>query len=137
MRHVTHEGVTWTADTDDTPAEDEMEGARFRIYTLCPCDACLATGKDGDAPRGRCKACRGEGRILTLKATATDPESVGVALVTLGREGELEGCPVGLLDRPEGQTGKWIILPWDRSPSARNISAAGRVLQTARTTHAN
>lgn len=110
-----------------------MEG-RYRIYTLCLCDDCGATGKDADAPKGRCKECRGEGKTLTLTATATDPESVGVALITLAAEGEFESCPIGIMDRLPGQTGKWLIKPW--LPSPRNLSDAGRVLQTARRPHA-
>ena len=132
-RHVTHEGVTWEADArspDTTPLEPEKE-ERYRIYRLCLCDDCAGSGKTPDAlkPR-RCKSCRGEGRSLDLVATATDPESVGAALVTLAIEGEFDECPVGLMDRPEGQTGRWLIKPW--LPSPRNLSDAGRVLQTAR-----
>jgi len=113
-------------NTDSTPSTDEMEG-RYRIYTLCLCDDCGGTGK---ASEQRCKPCRGEGRRLGLVATASDPESVGVALVTLAAEGEFESCPVGLMDRPEGETGKWLIKPW--LPSPRNVSDAGRVLASAR-----
>ena len=60
-------------------------------------------------------------------ATCATPEAVGVALVTLAREGEWEnGCPFGLLDT-QGETGhKWLISPW--LPSARNVSDAGRTL---------
>jgi hypothetical protein len=75
----------------------------------------------------RCADCRGEGRIRELVATCATPEAFGVALVTLGREGELDGCPVGGLDRfPEEGQPKWFLLPW--LPSARNVSDAGRTL---------
>jgi hypothetical protein len=74
----------------------------------------------------RCPDCRGEGRTRDLVATASDAESLGVALVTLAREGEWEGCPIGILDT-QGETGqKWLVRPW--LPSARNVSDAGRTL---------
>jgi hypothetical protein len=65
-------------------------------------------------------------------ASATDPQSLGVALITLAREGTWgNGCPLGLLDR-EGETGqKWLILPWQ--PSPRNVSDAARVLAKSKT----
>ena len=67
-----------------------------------------------------------------LVATAADPEAVGTALVTLGREGEWDECPVGLLDT-EGEVGqKWLVRPW--GPSARNVSDAGRTLAKSRHT---
>jgi cytochrome c553 len=37
--------------------------------------------------------------VRDLVATVSSPEAVGVALVTLAREGEFEECPLGLLDR--------------------------------------
>jgi hypothetical protein len=74
----------------------------------------------------RCPDCRGEGRIRQEIATAGTPEAVGVALVTLAREGEWEGCPFGLLDR-EGEEGKrWLILPWPET--ARTVRAAAQTL---------
>ena len=82
--------------------------------------------------RHRCPDCRGEGRTLELVATCATAEAVGVALVTLGREGEWSECPVGVLDQ-EGEKGqKWIVTPW--LPSARNVSDAGRTLAKARKT---
>lgn len=124
IRHVTQ--TEQGANTQPTPPNDEMEG-RYRIYTLCLCDPC---GGHGTLEGSRCKTCRGEGKTLSCVATATDPESVGAALVTLALEGEFESCPIGLMDRPEGQTGTWLVKPWLASP--RNVSDAGRVLQTAR-----
>ncbi len=110
------------------PLDDGMEDPeRYRIYRLCTCWVCNGTGKT----EGRCKSCRGEGKSLDLVATCTDPASVGVALVTLATEGEFDECPIGLMDRPEGQSGKWLIKPW--GPSARNVSDAGRTLRSART----
>ena len=113
---------------------------RFRLYRLCDCTACGGTGKVPHdwhtQPFGqrtshrRCEACRGEGRTRDLIATCATPEAVGVALVTLGREGEWDECPVGILDT-QGETGeKWIVRPW--LPSARNVSDAGRTLRRAR-----
>jgi hypothetical protein len=80
----------------------------------------------------RCLDCRGEGRIRQEVATCETPEAVGVALVTLAREGEFEECPIGLLDRG-GEVGqKWLVRPW--LPSARNVSDAGRTLAKSKTT---
>jgi hypothetical protein len=128
--------------TDDLEPGEE----RYRLYRLCECAACDGFGKErirmNDLPNSnypdgylygstgeRCPDCRGEGRTRELVATATDPESLGVALVTLGREGEWKDCPIGILDT-QGATGeKWLVRPW--LPSARNTSQAGRVLQSA------
>ena len=122
-----------SASTESTPLPDETEGP-FRLYRLCLCDDCGGSGKQRNwadhSEKRRCPGCRGEGRSLELVATATDPESVGVALVTLAREGEWEECPIGLLYRPEGKTGTWLVRPW--LPSARNLSDAGRTLASAR-----
>ncbi len=113
---------------------------RFRLFRLCDCPTCGGSGKalvrvvdtihkgeplTVDVPK-RCSECRGEGRILQEVATCATPEAVGVAIVTLAREGEFEECPIGLLDS-EGEVGaKWLIRPW--LPSARNVSDAGRTL---------
>ncbi len=115
-----------TADTVDGAAE------RFEVYRLCECAACSGTGKGIFSVGGqsKCAECRGEGRSRELVATATDAQSLGVALVTLGREGEWEGCPIGILDTL-GETGqKWLVRPWSASP--RNVSDAGRVLATSK-----
>ena len=120
---------------ESTPSEAEME-ERFRLYRLCTCSECGGKGKVGTsvyvsgAPNAthakRCKECRGEGRSLDLVATAGTPEAVGVALITLGREGEWKECPVGVLDTLGEKNEKWILSPW--LPSARNVSDAGRTL---------
>lgn len=106
---------------------------RYRIYRLCDCLTCGGTGKAGTVAGftpARCLDCRGEGRTRDLVATCASAEAVGVALVTLGREGEWEGCPVGLIDT-EGEEGeRWLVRPW--LPSARNVSQAGRVLAAQR-----
>jgi len=104
---------------------------RFGLYRLCECPECGGRGKwwDLDAPKRpeiKCPECRGEGRIRQEVASCESPEAVGVALVTLAREGEFTECPLGLLDR-EGETNqKWLILPW--LPSARNVRDAARTL---------
>ncbi len=128
-------GLTREASPDPTPPSVEMEEEeRFKLYRLCPCPDCDGTGKvedyvgPGELGLRRCKTCRGEGRILDLVATATDAESAGVAIVTLGREGEWEGCQFGLLDSEGAKNHKWIVLPWTQSPTARNVSDAARVL---------
>lgn len=84
---------------------DERE--RFSLYRLCECPKCDGSGKEAvwaKRERGKfslrtCPECRGEGRIRQEVASAGSPEAVGVALVTLAREGEFEGCQFGLLDR--------------------------------------
>ena len=105
---------------------------RFRLFRLCDCPTCGGVGKDPYGELGRCTECRGEGRVRQEIATCATAEAVGVALVTLAREGEFEECPIGLLDS-EGETGqKWLIRPW--LPSARNVSDAGRVLAKSKKT---
>ena len=103
---------------------------RFALYRLCDCPTCGGLGKDPDI--GRCTDCRGEGRIRQEVAACATPEAVGVALVTLAREGEFEECPLGLLDRMGEKGKRWLILPW--LPSARNVSDAGRVLARSKKT---
>lgn len=107
---------------------------RYSLYRLCECTACGGTGKASgfmDAIGGpkapRCKDCRGEGRIREEVASCESPEAVGVALVTLGGEGEWDGCPFGLLDRLDR---KWLVLPW--LPSARNVHDAAVILAKSR-----
>lgn len=100
----------------------------FRVYRLCPCDACQNGKIDGGK---RCPACRGEGRLLNLVAEAADAEGLGQAIITTGREDTYKECPLGVLERYPGEQGKWLVLPW--LPSPRNVSDAGRVLQGART----
>ena len=117
-----------TPDEFSVPDED----ARYRLYRLCECAACEGSGRaSGPTPSGgfrseRCPDCRGEGRIRDLVATATDPESLGVALVTLAREGEFTDCPIGILDTEGVKGQKWLVRPWQ--PSTRNVSDAARVL---------
>ncbi len=49
-----------------------------------------------------------------LLATCATPEAVGVAIVTLGREGELERAAPGVLDSmAEDGERKWLLNPWD------------------------
>ena len=126
-RYVTAPEISRSeADWDHISGRHEPK-QRLRIYRLCPCELCEASGKVDEQ---RCPDCRGEGRGLDLIATCGTPEAVGAALVELGREGEFDHCPVGLLDL-EGESGrKWLISPW--LPSARNISDAGRTLAGAR-----
>ena len=120
-------GRNVTAEAVD-PAE------RFALYRLCDCTTCEGTGKVQDAfPAGtapRCQDCRGEGRTRDLIATCGSPEALGVAIVTLAREGEWEGCPIGILDTLGEPGEKWLVRPW--LPSARNVSDAGKMLRGAR-----
>ena len=90
--------------TRNVTSEEVRPEERYALYRLC-----------------------GDERNRQLVATCATAEAVGVALVTLGREGEWDDCPVGVLDRlPEDGERKWVLLPW--LPSARNTSDAGRVL---------
>ncbi len=124
--------------SDLTPMDDQMEDPeRFKLYRLCGCEECHGSGKVQTDPLTstnlRCMTCRGEGRVLAIIATCGTPEAVGVALVTLGREGEWDGCNAGILDSLGEKNQKWLVNPWQVSPSARNMSEAGRVLRSART----
>ena len=106
------------------------ERGTFELYRLCPCHVCSETGRHPMVAGSKCGACRGEGRTHELVATATDEQSLGVALVTLGREGEWTDCPIGILE-VNGEPGhKWLVRPW--KASAREVSAAGRILRAAR-----
>jgi DnaJ-class molecular chaperone len=139
---------------------------RFRLFRLCECTSCGGNGKvhgikpgESYATPPRCNDCRGEGRVRQEVATCESPEAVGVALVTLAREGEWDECPFGLLDQtpdcptctgaetglplmvnecPECKgtgvkpTGTWLIRPW--LPSARNVTDAARTLAKSKTT---
>jgi DnaJ-class molecular chaperone len=139
---------------------------RYRLFRLCDCPTCEGRGKGlpGTSARGpeRCEDCRGEGRVRQEIATCATPEAVGVALVTLAREGEWSECPLGLLDSEppcetcggtgedmnwlEGVmvrchkckgsgiklTGTWLITPW--LPSARNVTDAARTLAKSKRT---
>ena len=114
--------VTRDAEPGD-PARD-----RFSLYRLCDCPTC-----GGKFPEvASCRDCRTEGRTRQEVATCETPEAVGLALVTLAREGEwtdAEGkpCAFGLLDR-EGEKGKkWLVLPW--LPSARNVRDAAKLMR--------
>lgn len=109
---------------------------RFGLYRLCDCPTCEGKGKAIFWPEQgpntvRCSDCRGEGRIRQEVATCESPEAVGVALVTLAREGEWEDCPLGLLDRDGEKGKKWLVLPW--MPSARNVRDAARTLARSKT----
>ena len=128
--------MTDTRNVTDRPAD--ADSARFVLYSLCVCPACEGTGKEHDPRYGqptaqRCPDCRGEGRTRREVASATDEQSLGVALVTCAREGEWTGeCyGFGLLDR-EGETGKKWLVNGLWLPSARNTSDAGRTLAKAR-----
>ena len=102
---------------------------RFALYRLCDCYECDGKGRVQFTPIGvpqRCPECRGEGRMKELVATCGTPEAVGVALVTLAREGEFSECPLGLLDRMGEKGHKWLISPWLASP--RNVTDAARTL---------
>jgi hypothetical protein len=108
---------------------------RYSLWCLSECPTCRGVGQVFFADyssRKRCSDCRGEGRVRQEIATCESPEAVGVALVTLAREGEWDECPFGLLDS-EGEKGKkWLITPW--LPSARNVTDAARTLAKSKKT---
>ncbi len=120
--------IDYMRSDKSTLPQSEMEGPEdYRLYRLCPCGECNTTGRVlGMSVHKRCPSCRGEGRNLELVATCGTKEAVGVALVTLTEEGEFDECPFGLMHRPEGEKGRWLLKPW--LPSARNVSDAGRTL---------
>lgn len=94
---------------EDIHGEPDPE-QRYRIYRLCPGDT--------------------EPQLLV---TCGCEEAVGVALCTLGREGEFDfengDCAHGCLDT-FGEPGKrWLWRPWLASP--KNVSDAGKVLRRA------
>lgn len=60
---------------------------------------------------------RGAQGVPELVATTDSKEGVGTALVTLGGEGEFEGCTVGVMHRPEEETGVWLVNPWPATGS--------------------
>ena len=120
---------------------DRRPEERFSLYRLCACPECEGHGKNLQSRPlpplhvwVKCAECRGEGRVRQELASCESPEAIGVALVTLAREGEWEECAFGLLDRkPEGkETGTWLILPW--LPSARNVTDAARTLARSKRT---
>jgi hypothetical protein len=130
-----NDSASATADKDSFTVPDESQG-RFRIYRLCPCEQCDGTGQDKEwipaVQSSTCDECRGEGKVRQRVAECPDAQSLGVALVTLGREGEFDECPIGILDT-EGEVGqKWLVNPW--LPSARNVRDAARTLAKSRKT---
>lgn len=81
-------------------------------------------------PRERWRIYRvRDGGDPELVATTDCPEGVGVAVCTLGSEGEFDDAACGILDAlvdPEKVTGSWVLAPWCASP--RELSVAGRLL---------
>lgn len=112
--------------------EEHDPRSRFGLYRLCRCEMCMGIGRVGRIESRRlkglerCPDCRGEGRIRQEVASCETPEAVGVALVTLAREGEFEECQFGLLDRDGEKGQRWLVLPWPST--ARTVSAAGSLL---------
>jgi hypothetical protein len=127
IRYVTTTPASGGNAPNTTPSDAESQ-ERFRLMRLCPCDDCGATGKALDGKR--CKTCRGERRELQEVATCGTPEAVGLAIVTLAREGEWDDCPFGLIDRLGEKGKRWLLLPFQASP--RNVSDAGRLLRAQR-----
>lgn len=57
---------------------------------------------------------------LEVVATCGSNEAVGTAIVTLGQEGEFEGCTVGVMHRPfEDKPGIWLVNPFPRSEDTK------------------
>jgi biotin operon repressor len=56
--------------------------------------------------------------VLDLVATASTPEDVGVAIITLGMEGEFDHSCAGILDThgTDAAKGTWVLDPWDTTP---------------------
>lgn len=58
------------------------------------------------------------GELQEVAETPTK-EGVGTALVTLGEEGEFEGCTVGVMHKPfDDKPGVWIANPFPPSRDA-------------------
>ena len=123
--------LSWEEHAGENPQTGEQDPEqRFKLYRLCECLRCRGTGKNRKRTGGtRCPECRGEGRVRDLVATASE-DSLGGAIIELGREGTWSDCPFGLLDTMGEVNQKWLVMPW--LPSARNISDAGRQLSRAR-----
>lgn len=52
------------------------------------------------------------GHDLRCVAAAASPEALGVALVTMGAEGEFDDVIVGVMYRPDEKPGRWLLSPW-------------------------
>lgn len=83
--------ATMALDSDEIAPRTERE--RFRIYRV----------RNGGDPE--------------IVATVSSPEAIGVALCTLGTEGEFDDTCVGVMDsmsRFDGRkwVGKWLVKPW-------------------------
>lgn len=52
---------------------------------------------------------------IDLIATASNPEDLGIAIITLGLEGEFSGTCIGILDThgSDSEPGSWVLNPWD------------------------
>lgn len=128
--------VIVSEDTHDSLTGRGDPQQRFRLYRLCLCESCGGTGKReltnevlaewGPQSSTRCPKCRGEGKALSLVATAANAAGIGEAIIHNALEGNLEDCPIGILE----DGGGWLVKPW--LPSARNVSDAGRSLAEAR-----
>lgn len=66
------------------------------------------------SPEERYGIYRRKGDDLSLIATTPTAEGVGVAIMTLGLEGEFENASVGVLDSggDPRNTGRWVVNPW-------------------------
>ena len=98
--------VTPDVEWDTFAGRDDPE-QQYRVYRVCPGET-----------------------TPELMVTCGTPEALGVALVTLGREGEWKDCAIGVL-HVLGEPGqRWLLKPWRAMP--KEVSAAGRVLASAR-----
>ena len=59
-----------------------------------------------------------------IVATTDTKEGVGTTLITLGLEGEFEGCTVGVMWRGhDAATGEWIVNPYGKgTPRTRDMA---------------
>lgn len=123
--------VSWEEHAGEDPRTGEQDPEqRFKLYRLCDCQTCDATGWLATSKkRTRCADCRGEGRVRELVATCNE-DSLGQTIIKLGQEGNWADCPFGLLDTMGEVNQKWLVRPW--LPSARNLSDAGRQLSKTR-----
>lgn len=68
---------------------------------------------------------------LEIVATCGTKEAIGVALVTLGEEGEFDGCTVGVLHKPfEDKPGTWIVNPFPAIPRSGDTASGKKSRQS-------
>lgn len=120
----------YTIEHEKVPGKQGSLGHRYRLIAGPPIpraeaydslDSRLVVPGDSHAPRdlfNRYRLYRMKYDALELVATAASAEDVGVALVTLGAEGEFFGTCVGILDtHGNEEDGTWVLNPFEAVPA--------------------